>query len=117
MNSVLYIGEWGTLEAVEALSGQYELKTVDNLAAARRAYCCDGPDVVIIHAPMGSILGQEALETLSMRPLLILTDRRDLWDAPAAPGMHVRPVTITSDMLALAIRQSIRTVRRYQQAS
>lgn len=102
--TVLHIAEMEpnplVVEVVARVNG-YPIHT-DNLMEALAAYTFYVPDVVVVEAPMGSWLGQEALvhlDSVDARPLVILTDRRDLWSTPAVHRVYVRPLDVGGNAL------------------
>lgn len=101
---ILYIAEYELHDAV-ARTARYldgEVLVAGNLLDALGMYTFYAPDIIVVDAPMGSWLAQEALEHLDSvgaRPLVVLTDRRDLWEASALAGVYIRPREIQDDAL------------------
>lgn len=111
---VLHIHEYepsrAVMESVQRLCG--EIESAQEMNTALGAYVFYTPDVVIVEAPMGSVLAQETLfhlDSVHARPLVILTDRRDLWDTGAVSGVYIRPLDVRVEALVETIAQATGT--------
>ncbi|MEM6281303.1 MAG: hypothetical protein AAF787_03845 [Chloroflexota bacterium] len=111
---VLHISEFEPSPAVDSavrsINGTVEY--AHDLQTALGAYIAYMPDIVVVEAPMGSWLGQESLyhlDSIEARPLVILTDRRDLWDTEVVNGVYIRPMDVSGTALIATLTRAIGT--------
>ncbi|MEL6148884.1 MAG: hypothetical protein AAFR56_04605 [Chloroflexota bacterium] len=114
MPLVLHISEYEPSPAVEtaARTIQGMVEHTHDLQTALGAYIAYMPDIVVVEAPMGSWLGQESLyhlDSIDARPLVVLTDRRDLWDTEVVNGVYIRPLDVSGTALIATLTRAIGT--------
>ncbi|MEO1440194.1 MAG: hypothetical protein AAFV33_07300, partial [Chloroflexota bacterium] len=112
MPLVLHISEYEPSPAVEtaARTIQGMVEHTHDLQTALGAYIAYMPDIVVVEAPMGSWLGQESLyhlDSIDARPLVVLTDRRDLWDTEVVNGVYIRPLDVSGTALIATLTRAI----------
>jgi len=112
MPIVLHIAEYEpnpfVLTTVERFGG--EVVFADNLMDALAMWTFYVPDAILVEAPRGSWLGQESLfhlDSVDARPLVITTDRRDLWNTPAVNGIYIRPLDIGENALLSTLARAL----------
>jgi hypothetical protein len=104
MPIVLHVCEYDPNPLVATTVAQLngEVVLAHTLMDALAMYTFYVPDIVLVEAPMGSWVAQESLfhlDSVDARPLVILTDRRDIWNTEAVVGVHIRPLDIGENAL------------------